>query len=130
MYTKMEEQIIGEGLLEKKKKAIAVSLASFAENYRKETTPELNQIWIESLNHLSLVQIAQGTRLCLQEIQYFPTVANFLELATLRSKESDRWKDIEPDPNQEQIEHNRKPIPMPEEYKKQWRKFLDKSTVK
>ena len=90
----------------------------------------MNQIWIESLNHLSLTQIAQGTRLCLQEIQYFPTVANFLELATLRSKESDRWKDIEPDPNQEQIEHIRKPIPMPEEYKKQLRKFLDKSTVK
>ena len=130
MYTELEKEIIGEGLLEKKKKAIAVSLLSFVENYRKETTPELNQIWIESLNHLSLSQIAQGTRLCLQEIQYFPTVANFLELATLRSKESDRWKDIEPDPNQEQIEHSRNPIPMPEEFKKLWRSFLDKSTVK
>jgi len=68
--------------------------------------------------------------LCLQEVGYFPTVANFLELATRHSKESDRWQDIEIDPNQEQIKHNRKPIPMPEEYKKQWRKFLDKSTVK
>ena len=130
MYTEMEEQIIGKGLLEKKKKAIAVSLASFAENYRKEVSPELNQIWIESLNHLSLTQIAQGARLCLQEVGYFPSVANFLELATQRSKEADRWQEFEPDPEQEQIEHIRKPIPMPEEFKKLWRSFLDKSTVK
>jgi len=82
------------------------------------------------LSHLSLTQIAQGTRLCLQEIQYFPTVANFLELATQRSKESDRWQEYEPNPEQEQIEHIRKPIPMPEAYKKLWRSFMDKSQVK
>ena len=130
MYTEMEEEIIGKGLLEKKQKAIVVSLASFAENYRKEVSPELNQVWKESLIHLSLTQIAQGTRLCLQEIQYFPTVANFMELATQRSKESDRWHEFQPDPDQEQIEHIRKPIPMPEEYKKLWRSYLLKTEVK
>ena len=130
MYTKMEEEIIGKGLLEKKEKAIVVSLHSFAENYRKETTPELKQIWTESLIHLSLPQIAQGTKLCLQELEFFPTVANFLELATQRSKQSDRWQEYEPDPDQEQIEHIRKPIPMPEEYKKLWRGLLQKVSVK
>ena len=130
MYTKMEEEIIGKGLLAKKQKAIMVSLASFAENYRKEVSPELNHVWKESLIHLSLTQIAQGTRLCLQEIQYFPTVANFLELATQRSKQSDRWQEYQPDPDQEQIEHIRNPIPMPEEYKKLWRGLLQKVTVK
>jgi len=107
-----------------------VSLHSFAENYRKETTPELKQIWTESLIHLSLPQIAQGTKLCLQELEFFPTVANFLELATQRSKQSDRWQEYEPDPDQEQIEHIRKPIPMPEEYKKLWRGLLQKVSVK
>jgi len=130
MYTEVEEEIIGKGLLEKKQKAIMVSLHSFTQNYRKETTEELTKIWKESLIHLSLSQIAQGTKLCLQEVGYFPTVANFLELATRHSKESDRWQEYEPNPEQEQIEHIRKPIPMPEEFKKLWRSFLDKSTVK
>ena len=107
-----------------------VSLHSFTQNYRNETTEELTKIWKESLIHLSLKQIAQGTKLCLQEVGYFPTVANFLELATRHSKESDRWQEVEPNPEQEQIEHIRKPIPMPEEYKKLWRSFMDKSTVK
>ena len=130
MYTEMEKEIIGEGLLEKKTRAIAVSLHSFTENYRKETSDELTQIWLESLIHLSLTQIAQGTRLCLQELEFFPTVANFLELATQRSKESDRWHEFQPDPEQEQIEHVRKPIPMPEEYRKLWRSLLQKVSVK
>ena len=130
MYTEVEEEIIGKGLLEKKQKAIMVSLHSFTQNYRKETTEELTKIWKESLIHLSLNQIAQGTKLCLQEVGYFPTVANFLELATRRSKEADRWQEFEPDPDQEQIEHIRKPIPMPEEYRKLWRSLLQKVTVK
>ena len=107
-----------------------VSLHSFAENYRKETTPELKQIWTESLIHLSLSQIAQGTKLCLQELEFFPTVANFLELATQRSKQSDRWQEYVPDPEQEQIEHVSNPIPMPEEYRKLWRSLLQKVSVK
>jgi len=107
-----------------------VSLLSFAENYRKETTSELSQIWMESLNHLSLKQIAQGTKLCLQELEFFPTVANFLELATRHSKESDRWQEYEPNPEQEQIEHVRNPVPMPDSYKKLWRGFLEKTSVK
>ena len=128
MYTDQEQR--EEELVSQKQKAIMVSLLSFAENYRKETTPELSQIWTESLSHLSLAQIAQGTKLCLQELEFFPTVANFLERATQRSKESDRWQEFEPNPEQEQIEHIRNPVPMPDNYKRLWRSFMAKTTVK
>ena len=130
MYTEQEETQVAKELLAQKRRAIVVSLVSFAENYRKQTTPELSQIWTESLSHLSLAQIAQGTKLCLQELEFFPTVANFLERATQRSKESDRWQEFEPNPEQEQIEHIRNPVPMPDNYKRLWRSFMAKTTVK
>ena len=130
MYTEQEETQVAKELLAQKRRAIVVSLVSFAENYRKETTPELSQIWTESLSHLSLNQIAQGTKLCLQELEFFPTVANFLERATQRSKESDRWQEFQPNPEQEQIEHIHKPVPMPDKYKRLWRSYMAKTTVK
>ena len=58
-----------------KKKAIMVSLASIAENFSKIVTPELNQIWCEALKPLSFDQIAEGTRRCLLECEYFPPIA-------------------------------------------------------
>jgi len=61
--------------LAEKQKNIMVSLASFAENYRKETSQELIQIWFESLAHLSIKQIQKGTRKCLRELEFFPTVS-------------------------------------------------------
>ena len=57
-----------------KKKAIMVSLASIAENFSKIVTPELNQIWCEALKPLSFDQIAEGTRRCLLECEYFPPI--------------------------------------------------------
>ena len=130
MWTEQEQRILGKELLQKKRKAILVSLNSFVENYRKETSPELNQIWVESLSHLSLEQIAKGTKLCLQEVEYFPTVAIFLEKATQRSKESDRWQDKKPDPDQQQIEHHHKRAPMPKEFRNLFKDYLRKSGVK
>jgi len=104
-----------------------VSLASFAENYRKETSKELMQVWMQSLSHLSPLQIAKGTKKCIQEEEFFPTVAKFLELATQHTKQSDRWEDVKPD--QEQIEHKRKSVPMPEEYRQLFKKFLEAKSL-
>ena len=96
-----------------KKKAIMVSLASIAENFSKIVTPELNQIWCEALNKLSFDQIAEGTRRCLLECEYFPPIAAFRDkaiqgrsLALLKEKS-----------NQPQIEHEKKGISMPENFK-------------
>ena len=96
-----------------KKKAIMVSLASIAENFSKIVTPELNQIWCEALKPLSFDQIAEGTRRCLLECEYFPPIATFRDkairgrtLALLNEKSK-----------QAQIEDERKGIPMPEKFK-------------
>jgi len=82
---------------------------------------------MESLSHLSTEQIARGTKKCLQESEFFPTVAKFLELAMQHSKESDRWQ--EPDPNQQKIEHKRKAVPMPDKFRNLFADFIDSKTV-
>ncbi len=125
MYTTQEE-MKSQTLVEKQKN-IMVSLASFAENYRKETSQELIQIWFESLSHLSVKQIAKGTKKCLRELEFFPTVAQFLEKAMEHEKESDRWQEI--DPSQLQLEHKRQPVPMPEEYRDLFRDFVKSKTL-
>ena len=134
MYTEpeqeqeMKQRILGQDLQAKKMKAIAVSLNSFGANYRKPVDNELTQIWIQSLQHLSLEQIARGTKKCLQEVEYFPSVATFIEMAKGR-KESDRW--VEPNPDQLQIEERTgERVPMPKEFKELFHNFLNKSAVK
>ena len=130
MYTEIQpsaEQWTEEELLARKRKAILISLSSFAENYRKETTDQLNQIWIESLSTLSLDQIAEGAKRCLRESEFFPTVATFLEKATERSAPRDQWHDVNPDVGQ--IDYHRKRVPMPDEFKKLLSGFCKKVSI-
>ena len=110
---------------QKKQTAILVSLNSFGSNYRKTVDHDLKQVWLQSLAHLSVEQIAKGTRRCLQEVEYFPSVAIFIELAKGNSRP---WG--VPDPEPKQIEENRERVPMPEEFKNLFRKFNSKVTVK
>ena len=110
---------------QKKQKAILVSLNSFGSNYRKTIDHDLKQVWVQSLSHLSLEQIAKGTRRCLQEVEFFPSVAKFIELA----KGNNRPWDV-PASEPLQIEENRERVPMPEEFKNLFKKFNQKVTVK
>lgn len=110
---------------QKKQKAILVSLNSFGSNYRKTIDHDLKQVWVQSLSHLSLEQIAKGTRRCLQEVEFFPSVAKFIELA----KGNNRPWDV-PAAEPLQIEENRERVPMPEEFKKLFKKFNQKVSVK
>ena len=103
----------------RKKEAILVSLASFTENYRKATTKELNLLWIESLKDLTMNEIAMGTRRCLTECEIFPTIAHFIEKAkTNPMGRAGQWTDAP------KIEHARKRVPMPDEFKNLYKKFL------
>ena len=120
MYTEQEQ--LKE---QKKQKAILVSLNSFGSNYRKTIDHDLKQVWVQSLSHLSLEQIAKGTRRCLQEVEFFPSVAKFIELA----KGNNRPWDV-PAAEPLQIEENRERVPMPEEFKKLFKKFNQKVSVK
>ena len=104
----------------RKREAILVSLASFTENYRKATTKELNLLWIESLKNLSMEEISRGTRRCLTECEIFPTIAHFIEKAKTNSMErAGQWTDAP------KIEHARKRVPMPVEFKNLYKKFLE-----
>ena len=85
----------------------------------------MKQVWVQSLSHLSLEQIAKGTRRCLQEVEFFPSVAKFIELA----KGNNRPWDV-PAAEPLQIEENRERVPMPEEFKNLFKKFNQKVTVK
>ena len=120
MYTEQEQ--LKE---QKKQKAILVSLNSFGSNYRKTIDHDLKQVWVQSLSHLSLEQIAKGTRRCLQEVEFFPSVAKFIELA----KGNNRPWDV-PAAEPLQIEENRERVPMPEEFKKLFKKFNQKVSIK
>ena len=120
MHTEQEQQIIGEELLQMKQRAIMVSLHSFTENYRKATTKELNLLWIESLKDLSMEEISRGTRRCLTECEIFPTIAQFIEKAKTNPIERARqWTDAP------KIEQARKRVPMPDEFKNLYKKFLE-----
>jgi len=50
-----------------------------------------------------------------------------LEKAMEHEKESDRWAEI--DPSQLQLEHKRKPVPMPVEYRNLFKKFMKSKTL-
>ena len=108
-----------------KNKAIMVALYSFAENFRKEMTPELIKIWLDGLKTFSCEQINEGTRRCLKECEYFPTMATFIEKATQGRKLALLKEKSE----QPQIENKSKAVPMPDEFKNLFKKFLQSKNL-
>lgn len=95
-----------------KEQAILLALAGFSENFRKETTKELSVLWISSLENLSMEAILKGTRRCLTECEFYPTIAVFREKALGSVTErSGQWSDAP------QIEHVKEKVPMPDNFK-------------
>ena len=94
-----------------KEQAILLALAGFSENFRKTTTKELSVLWFNSLKDLSMEAILKGTRRCLTECEFYPTIAVFLEKAKGQLERSGQWTDVP------QIEHARTGVPMPDNFK-------------
>ena len=95
-----------------KEQAILLALAGFSENFRKETTKELSVLWISSLENLSMEAILKGTRRCLTECEFYPTIAVLREKALGSVTErSGQWSDAP------QIEHVKEKVPMPDNFK-------------
>jgi len=92
-----------------KEQAILLALAGFSENFRKVTTKELSVLWISSLKDLSMEAILKGTRRCLTECEFYPTIAVFREKAS--GTTPGQW------PDAPQIEYVKKGIPMPDNFK-------------
>jgi len=55
--------------------------------------------------------ILKGTRRCLSECEFYPTIAVFLEKAQGQLERSGQWTDVP------QIEHTKKGIPMPDNFR-------------
>jgi len=104
-----------------KNKLIMVALYSFAENFRKEVTTELIDIWFDGLKTLSCEQIEEGTRRCLRECEFFPPIATIIEKA-MQGRKIALLKEKGEQP---QIEHKNKAVQMPDEFKNLYKKFLE-----
>jgi hypothetical protein len=98
--------------MEKRKEdAIMVALTGFTENFRKETTKELVHLWLTSLGDLSMEAILKGTRRCLTECEFYPTIKIFREKAlTGTTERGGQWKDAP------QIEHKSDRVNMPADF--------------
>ena len=95
--------------MEKRKEdAIMVALTGFTENFRKETTKELVHLWLTSLGDLSMEAILKGTRRCLTECSFYPTIKEFREKAIERVGT--------PIQNTPQIEHKSDRVNMPADF--------------
>ena len=92
-----------------KEQAILLALAGFSENFRKVTTKELSVLWISSLENLSMEAILKGTRRCLTECEFYPTIAVFREKAS--GNTPGQLADAP------QIEYVKKGIPMPDNFR-------------
>ena len=104
---------------QKTREAILVALKSFSENFRKETTQQLTVIWLNSLGDLSMEAILKGTRRCLTECEFYPTIKIFREKALTSTTElGGQWKDAP------QIEHKSDRVEMPADFKQQIRKLM------
>ena len=108
-----------------KNKLIMVALYSFAENFRKEVTTELIDIWFDGLKTLSCEQIEEGTRRCLRECEFLPPMATFIEKATQGRKLALLKEKSE----QPQIEHKSKSVQMPDEFKSLYKKYIESKNL-
>ena len=104
---------------QKTREAILVALKSFSENFRKETTQQLTMIWLNSLGDLSMEAILKGTRRCLTECEFYPTIKIFREKALTSSERAVQWGNVP------QIEHKKDRIDMPADFKHQLKMLID-----
>jgi len=103
---------------------ILVALKSFSENFRKETTQQLTVIWLNSLGDLSMEAILKGTRRCLTECEFYPTIKIFREKALTNTQDrGGQWKDVP------QIEQTENSIPMPDGFMEKFKMLTEQMSV-
>ena len=59
-------------------KAVTVALLAFSENFRQAVTEDLTSVWMNTLGELSMDAIKTGTRRCLTECEFFPSLSVFI----------------------------------------------------
>jgi hypothetical protein len=89
-------------------KAITVALLAFSENFRQAVTEDLTSVWMNTLGDMSMDAIKTGTRRCLTECEFFPSLSVFIT----KTKKTDMlrpstWEDA---PRLE-YQHDKKAMP-------------------
>ena len=92
-------------------KAITVALLAFSENFRQPVTEDLTAIWMNTLQSLSMDAIKMGTRKCLTECEFFPTLAVFIEKSKRDMARPSTWDEAP------KLEYKKKHTKMPADVK-------------
>ena len=99
-------------------KAITVALLAFSENFRQPVTEDLTAIWMNTLQSLSIDAIKMGTRKCLTECEFFPTLAVFIEKSKRDMTRPSTWDEAP------KLEYKKKHIKMPADVKQAVAKLM------
>ena len=97
---------------------ITVALLAFSENFRQPVTEDLTAIWMNSLQSLSMDAIKMGTRKCLTECEFFPTLAVFIEKSKRDMTRPSTWDEAP------KLEYKKKYIKMPADVKQAVAKLM------
>lgn len=88
-----------------------MALLAFSENFRQPVTEDLTAIWMNTLQSLSTDAIKLGTRKCLTECEFFPTLAVFIEKSKRDMTRPSTWDEAP------KLEYKKRYIKMPADVK-------------
>ena len=99
-------------------KLITVALLAFSENFRQPVTEDLTAIWMNTLQSCSTDAIKMGTRKCLTECEFFPTLSVFIEKSKRDMTRPSTWDEAP------KLEYKKKHIKMPADVKQAVAKLM------
>ena len=91
---------------------------AFSENFRQPVTEDLTAIWMNTLQLLSMDSIKMGTRKCLTECEFFPTLSVFIEKSKRDMSRPSTWDEAP------KLDYKKKYIKMPEDVKQTVAKLI------
>ena len=104
--------------MNEKEKLITVALLAFSENFRQPVTEDLTSIWMNTLGGMSIEAIKTGTRKCLTECEFFPTLAVFIEKSKRDMARPQTWEDAP------KLEYKKQNVRMPADVKQAVAKLM------
>ena len=91
---------------------------AFSENFRQPVTEDLTAIWMNTLQSLSMDAIKMGTRKCLTECEFFPTLSVFIEKSKRDMTRPSTWDEAP------KLEYKKRYIKMPADVKQTVAKLM------
>ena len=95
-----------------------MALLAFSENFRQPVTEDLTAVWMNTLQSCSTDAIKMGTRKCLTECEFFPTLSVFIEKSKRDMTRPSTWDEAP------KLEYKKKHIKMPADVKQAVAKLM------